>query len=165
MSKIHKLNTDPDWFEPAWDGRKLFELRDFSYGFKTGDRVLLLETVSRSVDRLGGDEVDYTGRRIEAQIDLVFPVDALGLENGWVIFSLINLRNYGANSAPLSPDPDPTQDPTDVSIELRSAAALADRAAFHAALGLDPLDPTAELDDPCDAEFEDDDLDQPPAEV
>ena len=96
METIHKLKTDPEYFEEVWLGDKLFECRFNDRNFIQDEIVVLMET--------DAERENYTGREILASIGYVLK-DFQGLKEGYVVFSLINCQNFMNEPSPITTEP------------------------------------------------------------
>lgn len=75
----HVLKILPQYFEAAFKGDKMFELRRDDRGFKVGDYILLKEW----------DGQQFTGRMMAKQITYILrDAKQYGLEDGYCILSL-----------------------------------------------------------------------------
>ena len=74
----HELKIYPKYFEAILDGKKSFEIRKNDRGFQVGDRVILKEW----------DNIRYSGREIHAEIKYILDDKFIGLEKGYVAFSI-----------------------------------------------------------------------------
>lgn len=88
------LKTDPSVFQAVWDGAKTFEIRFNDRDFEVGDLLILRETVSTGAEMKAGKALIFTHRSIRAIVSHVLRGPIYGLQDGWVILSLANIRNY-----------------------------------------------------------------------
>ena len=82
----HELKSWPSFFEPILQGVKTFEIRENDRKFSTGDEIWLREWCT---------EKKYSGRSLEARISYIFDTPMLGLEKGYICFSLLNIKRLG----------------------------------------------------------------------
>ena len=77
---LHRLKILPEYFEKVLSGEKTFEVRYNDRDFNQGDTVVLMEYNS--------DENSFSGKEKEMLIGYVLS-DFKGLQEGWVVFSII----------------------------------------------------------------------------
>lgn len=75
---IHELKIWPEYFEEILAGTKTFEVRKNDRDFKTGDILLLMETI---------DDM-HTGRGVSKTISYILQGGQFGIAEGYVIMSL-----------------------------------------------------------------------------
>lgn len=78
MGEIHELKTYPQYFQQTMDGKKNWECRKNDRRFHVGDTVILKEW----------DNIRYSGREIRGIITYILDDKFIGLQPGYVIFSL-----------------------------------------------------------------------------
>lgn len=78
----HVLKSEKPYFQAVWDKRKNFEIRVNDRGYNAGDKIVLKE-----LDDLGM----LTKRVIYGKIGYV---TAFKQQEGYVVFSMKNLRNW-----------------------------------------------------------------------
>ncbi|OFF73215.1 hypothetical protein BJM29_12180 [Listeria monocytogenes] len=77
MINTHKLKTWPEYFQPLWDRKKMFEIRKNDRDYKLGDFVILNE--------YDPNTKKYTGRQVSAFIEYV--TDYMQ-KDGYIVFGL-----------------------------------------------------------------------------
>jgi hypothetical protein len=77
----HTLKTWPVYFDRVRDGEKQFELRKNDRDFQTGDYVTL--------EKWCPITKQYFGEFFEAKIGYILHAEEMGLQKGYVVFSLI----------------------------------------------------------------------------
>lgn len=85
---MHDLKTDSEVFQAVISGLKSFEIRFNDRGFKVGDWLHLLETVSTGEEMADGALLEYTGRDYLAVVTHILAGPIYGLKEGWVIMSI-----------------------------------------------------------------------------
>ncbi len=88
MKRVHELKTWPVYFDAIVSGEKTFEVRRDDRGFQKGDIVELQRTTPGDLHR-----VDYTLQGkvkalIRFEIGWILTGGQLGIEPGYVVFSL-----------------------------------------------------------------------------
>jgi len=86
----HTLKTHPRWFRAVWEGQKLFEVRRNDRGFCQGDHLELRE--------YDPDTETYSGRRMLAGVSFVLYGPGMGVEDGYCVMSLDDLRRWTATT-------------------------------------------------------------------
>lgn len=81
--KVHKLKIWPEFFIEVKALRKRFEVRYNDRGFHKGDRLILEE--------YNPDTKEYTGDFVMAEVGYIMNGEYLGITNGFVVFSLMNI--------------------------------------------------------------------------
>jgi hypothetical protein len=81
--RVHDLKCWPAFFEPIYDGDKMFEVRKNDRGFQTGDLLTLREWDPERNYRSGA----YTDRTLNMVISYVLS-GFDGIENGYVVMGL-----------------------------------------------------------------------------
>lgn len=79
----HELKTWPTYFQAIYEGNKTFEVRKMDRDFKAGDIVWLREYDPACEE----DATEYTGRYLFARITYVLKGGALGIAEGYCVFS------------------------------------------------------------------------------
>lgn len=80
--KIHKLKTLPQYFQPAWDGIKPFEIRKDDRDYQRGDFLILCEW----------DGNKFTGSALCVRVTYVLQdAQKYGLMDGYVILGTRHL--------------------------------------------------------------------------
>lgn len=88
--QTHDLKTDSEVFQAVINGLKTFEIRFDDRGFKVGDRLNLLETVSTGEEMKNGAPLEYTSGQWFAEVRYILRGPIYGLAEGWVIMSIID---------------------------------------------------------------------------
>lgn len=79
----HELKTWPEYFEEVFCGRKKFEVRKNDRGFNQWD-ILILREWNNSGQY-------YTGRQIHFRVSYILDGGEFGVEEGYVVMSLMPL--------------------------------------------------------------------------
>ena len=82
---VHELKTINPYFQRVWDEEKTFEVRINDRDFQSGDLVKLKEYDPESKT--------YSGRSVMAKIGYVLSGYDVALNEGYVVFSLIEPIN------------------------------------------------------------------------
>lgn len=85
QKKMHSLKILPEFFNEIITGKKTFEIRKDDRGFKVGDTLVLNE-----IAPISGI---YTGRKTVVKITYIFRGGRFGLEEGFVIMSIVKLNH------------------------------------------------------------------------
>lgn len=88
----HRLKADEGVFQASWEGLKPWEIRFNDRDFRPGDTFILEETEFTGEAMKLGAPLNYTGRKIEGEIDYVLHGPMYGIKEGWVILST-NITN------------------------------------------------------------------------
>ncbi|MCP4507046.1 MAG: DUF3850 domain-containing protein [Fuerstiella sp.] len=80
----HELKVWPEYFQPIIDGDKTFEGRKMNREYMTGDKLWLREWCPK--DRA------YTGRTCSAVIGDMLDGGKFGIEKGWCVMSLKDVK-------------------------------------------------------------------------
>lgn len=83
-AQTHELKTWPEWFQPAVDGLKNYEVRNNDRDFRTGDYVVLKEYRPAGEGKPG----TYTGRELRRRVIHIMPGGAFGIAPDVVILGL-----------------------------------------------------------------------------
>lgn len=87
---VHKLKIDSDMFRAVLSGRKTFEIRyNLDRDFQVYDELLLQETKYTAEEMKNGMPLEYTGNQWQVQITYILKGPIYGLQDGWVIMSII----------------------------------------------------------------------------
>lgn len=86
MQKIHDLKILSEYYSAVVSGAKKFEVRYNDRDYKVGDILLLREF----------DGSFYTGRKTCVKVTYVLHGGAYGLAEGYVILSILKLKNQRA---------------------------------------------------------------------
>lgn len=86
---IHELKTDPEEFEPSFNGYKKFELRQNDRDFKDGDTLILRETKFSAAEMAEGQPLIYTGRRAIMDVVWIMHGPKYALPEGWCIMTTL----------------------------------------------------------------------------
>lgn len=96
--KEHVLKTDPAVFQNVLDGKKTFEIRFNDRGYQVGDLIVLKETKFTGQQMKSGEPLVYTGREIQKRISYV--LSGYGLQDGWVILGIQDIKAAKAQAVP-----------------------------------------------------------------
>lgn len=88
----HELKTDPLPFDKVWTGSKNFEIRKNDRNYQLGDGLQLRETQFSGEEMADGSPLVYTGRQITCLVSYILHGPVYGLEEGWCIMSISNVR-------------------------------------------------------------------------
>lgn len=96
--KEHVLKTDPAVFQDVLDGKKTFEIRFNDRGYQVGDLIVLKETKFTGQQMREGSPLIYTGREMQKQISYI--LSGYGLQDGWVILGIQDIKATKAQAVP-----------------------------------------------------------------
>jgi hypothetical protein len=103
---LHELKTDPIPFSHVYEGLKLFEIRrdDRTPVYAIGDRLNLRETHWTGLEMKDqGKPLEYTGREIIVKVLHVMRGPVYGVQDGWIIMSILSLEQFGRGDHGLAP--------------------------------------------------------------
>ena len=98
----HVLKTDPAVFQDVLDGKKTFEIRFNDRGYQVGDLIVLKETKFTGQQMREGSLLIYTGREMQKQISYI--LSGYGLQDGWVILGIKDIKATKAQAVPAQLD-------------------------------------------------------------
>ena len=84
---LHKLKTEPSYFNAVLRGDKTFELRKNDRSFRLNDELLLEEFIPENYYE-DGKPAEYSGRIIHRRISYILTGGKFGLEKDFVILGL-----------------------------------------------------------------------------
>lgn len=99
--RLHRLKTDPEVYQAVLSGCKTFEIRLNDRGFRVGDELLLMETVTTGEAIRAGAPLQFTGNELRKHVSHV--LRGYGLMPGWVCLSFAEAdRSRAAQGEPVA---------------------------------------------------------------